>query len=320
MPADWTITQGDTEPLFYEEFEYTNGEPANIEGATVEFIMRSLTAKEAQPLTGKVVLVDAAEGKLYFAPSAADTSVPGNYTANWKVTFVGGEVMTFPTKGYLWVQVQPNLTSSQAIQIVNLGELKEKLFVPANDRQHDDWFLGEIEAVRPLLEEQVGPILPQIYSERFDGGNNIINLLHAPTYGWGTDPVLNVLGVSEFRGPIEYPLSLVPNPVFGSIYSVEVNPQLGELTRRTAGGGVTAFMPGRNAVHVVYEAGQATVPPNVRRAAVETIRWWYETTQAVGAGARTRADESEGPGKPMVALPDSAMRMLQPSRRHPSIG
>jgi len=316
MP-DFQIVQGDTEPVFGEQLSYSNGEPVKLEGATVEFILRSLTAREPAPLTGKVNIVEAAAGKLNYAPSAADTATPGNYMVNWRVKFAGGEVQSFPTTGYLWLEIQPNLFAASAAQLVGLGELKEKLFIDPDNHKHDDWLLGEIEAVRPLIEEVVGPILPQIYDERFDGGSNIISLLHPPTYGWGTNPLLNILGVSEFRGPIEYPLSLVPNPVFGSIYSVEVNPQLGELTRRTAGGGVIEFMPGRNAVHVVYEAGQSTVPPNVRRGAVETIRWWYETTQAVGRGALTRADD-EG-GKPMVGLPHSVREMLQPSRRHPSI-
>jgi hypothetical protein len=320
MPADWTIVSGDTSPYFAEDLEYTNKRPVNIEGAVIELILRSLTARAPAELTGEVVVTDAEKGQFYYAPSVADTAVPGNYTANWRVTFGDGGIQTFPTTGYLWLEVQPNLTASSAVQLVGLGELKDKLFLAADNRVHDAWFLGEIEAVRPLIEEVAGPILPQIYDEKFDGGNNLISLLHPPTYGWGTSPVLNILGASEFRGPIEYPLSLVPNPVFGSIYSVEVNPQLGELTRRTAGGGVTAFMPGRNAVHVVYEAGQATVPPNVRRAAVETIRWWFQTTEAVGRGAQARADESVGSDKPMVGLPYHVREMLQPARRHPSIG
>jgi len=315
--ADWKVVAGDTEPLLYDQLEYANSEVVNLEGATVKFILRSLTAREPAPLSGEVVTVNAAEGKLYYAPSKADTSAPGNYLASWHVTFAGGEEQTFPTEGYLWLEVQPNLTTASTGMIVGLPEVLDRLQIPAQDRTQDAKLREWISAIGPLIEHVVGPITPRIYNEKFDGGSNIISLLHPPTFGYGTSPVLNILGASEFRGPIEYPLSLVANPVFGSIYSVEVNPQFGELTRRTAGGGVIAFMPGRNAVHVVYESSQAVIPGNVQMAAIETLRWWWQTTQPSGRGLMTAADAEVA--LPMTAIPPHAMKMLAPQRVHPAI-
>jgi hypothetical protein len=317
--ADFQIVSGDTEPYFEEQFTYSSGEPVDLTEAEVRFTMRSETATEPVRLTGKITVTNAAEGKLLYAPSVADTANIGNYAANWHVTFPGGESQTFPTVGYLWVQVQPNLTSTGEPLLVGLGELKEKLYLPAEDHSKDDWLRGEIEAVRPLVENLTGPILPQVFDEWYEGGSSSIRLRNVPSYGFGTSPVFMLMAVSEYRGPIEYNLALVGTPTQGSVYSVMGHGELGTIVRRTAGGGTYAFWsdPSHPAqsVHVVYYVGQREVPANVKRAAVEAIRWWYETTQDTGRGSQTPADME--PMRPMVALPYHCEAMLAPTRRAP---
>jgi hypothetical protein len=229
--------------------------------------------------------------------------------------------MTFPTSGYLWVQIQENLTTAGGAQLVGLPEVKDHMHLPADDRSHDENLVRMIEAVAPLIEEVTGPILPQVYDEWYEGGHATISLRHKPSYGYGTSPILNLMAVSEYRGPIEYNLSLVGTPTQGSVYSVMEHGELGLIVRRSAGGATEPFWRDPNhpaqSIHVVYEAGQETVPTNVRQAVLETIRWWYETTEMVGKGSLTQAD-AEMP-KPMVSLPYHAVAMLAPTRRHPSI-
>jgi hypothetical protein len=319
MPADWIISQGDTEPLFFDELSYETGAKVDLTGAAVEFVMRALTANQPVALTGTVSVVSTTEGKVAFSPSTTDSATVGNYMAQWVVTFSGGERMTFPTEGYLWVQVQANLTSEGGAQLVGLPELKDYLNIPADNRTHDTKLIGYIETVAALIESAIGPVLPRKFDELYDGGNNIITLLHTPSAGYGTSPFIDILGVDEFRGPIDYSLNAVQNPVFGSIYSYELNPQLGEITRRTAGGGVVGFFPGRNTVHVVYECGQRVVPHNVAMAAKETIREAYQTTQAVGRGSLSVADEQETQMSLAQAFTVHGSRLLQPQRRHPSL-
>ncbi len=143
---------------------------------------------------------------------------------------------------------------------------------------------------------------------------------HKPSFGYGTTPILNLLAASEYRGPIEYNLSIVGTPTQGSVYSVMANSELGIECRRTSGGGTVPFWRDEHhpqqSIHLVYEAGQASVPSNVRRAAMETIRWWYETTMGVGRGSLTQADSEVI--RPMVALPYHVEAMLAPTRRHPA--
>ena len=319
MPADFSIVAGDVEPIFTDALTYVNGEKVNLEGATVSFTMRAPTANAPVALTGTTTITQAKEGRVAFQCSAADSANVGNYMASWRVTFGAGQTMTFPTVGYLWVTVQESLLTPGGAQIVSLPELKDYLQIPPQDRAHDVALLRRIETVRPLIENITGPMLPKVYDEKYEGGNNIISLLHSPNHGYGTSPVLNLMAVSEFRGPIEYPLSIIQNPVLGSIYSVELDARLGEITRRTAGGGTIAFQPGRNSIHVVYEAGQSEVPANVHEAACEWIRINYQTTQAVGAGRLTVADTEEG-GRPLgFSMPNSVREILEPTRRHPSI-
>src|SRR5207302_551749 len=122
MPADWTIVQGDTAPLFSDTLTYSNGEAVNLETAVVKFVMRSATSSEPVRLTGETSIIGVKTGKVAFRCSAQDTAVVGHYMANWVVTFAGGEQMTFPTVGYMWVTVQESLTSQSVPSLVSLPE------------------------------------------------------------------------------------------------------------------------------------------------------------------------------------------------------
>ena len=316
--ADWTTVAGDTEPLLYEKLTYSNGEKVDLEGATIKFIARLPTAAEPVALTGKVTVTAVKEGELYFAPSAADTAMVGNYMANWHVTFAGGEEQTFPTVGYLWWQVQPNLTGLRK-QLIGVPEVKQRLYGPSADHTHDEMLAEDIEAVTALIENLTGPVLPTVFDEWYEGGHSTIALRHVPSYGYGSTPIFTLLAVSEYRGPIEYNLALVPTPTAGSVYSAMAHGELGTIVRRTAGGGTYPFWSDpshpEQSVHVVYYVGQQGIPAVVRRAAVETIRWWHLTTEMVGKGSLDLANSE--PIRPHVALPYHVEAMLAPMRRAP---
>jgi len=313
--ADFTIDQGQTLPIFEDTLSYSNGKLAEPE--SVKFVMRSPTGTEPLNLKGTAAVVTKAAGTVSFTPSASDTAVPGNYLANWEAK-IAGSPMTFPTEGDLWVQVQPSLTASEAM-IVGLPEVKDHLFLPSTDHTHDATLERFIKGVRPLIENLTGPILPTTYDEWYEGGHSTIALRHVPSYGYGASPIFVLMAVSEYRGPIEYNLSLVPTPTQGSVYSTMGHGELGTIVRRTAGGGTYAFWSDpshpQQSVHVVYHVGQEQVPENVNMAAIETIRWWFETTQAVGRGSLAAADNETM--RPMVALPYHAEAMLAPTRRPP---
>ncbi len=266
-------------------------------------------------MTGRV------EGKVAFIPDAADSANPGNYMASWQAK-IAGKLMTFPTTGYLWVEVEPNLTSTGNAQLVGLPELKDHLNIPANDRTHDTKLVRWIRGVAPLIENIVGPVTVNMHDEWYEGGHVSIALRHAPNYGYGSSPFLKVLACSEYRGPIEYPLQAAPTPTQGSVYSEMVHAELGMIVRRTSGGGTCTFWRDPNhpqqSVHVVYASGQESVPEGVALAALETIKVAYENTMMVGRGFQTVADQQE-PQMPLgFAVPRHAMEFLEPYKRPPA--
>lgn len=317
MP-DFIWKSGDANPILEDTLTYDDGNFANLEGATVTFQLFSLT-------TGKQITTDAQaviagiDGRVSFAPSTVDTgNLVGNYLASWLVTYPDERPQTFPTDGYMWGRIEPGVLALSQ-QIVDLASAKDYLNIPSGDRTQDYLLTELIDAVTPLIEAEVGPVVPRTYDEWYDGGSNIITLDHDPFAGFGTSPVLELMAVSEYRGPIEYPLALVPSPAFGRIYSVMLVPSTSTITRRSAAGRSIAFMPGRDSVHVLYRAGQSPVPGNVRRAALESIRSVRRWPLQIGQGSMAPADRAEM----MSALSSEAPRLIRmwtkPSRRYPSI-
>ncbi len=313
MP-DFIWKQGDTGPAL----EDTLSGFAPLQGAAIALRLRSLTSAALVTLTGTASIVNASSGTVQFVPSTADTdNPPGHYIAEWVVTYANGQVQTFPTDGYIWGRIEPTAASvTQAI--VSLEEIKEYLGVTAPDRTRDAQLSNLASAVVPLIEQQVGPILPRVYEEWHDGGSNLIQLLRAPSVAFETTPVLQLIAASEYRGPIEYPLALVASPVFGSIYSAMVNADNGTITRRSAGGATIAFMPGRESVHVWYQTGQQTVPPNIQRAALEAVRIGYRWPQQIGRGSMSPADQQEVGAALQAELTRVIRIWTQPMRRAPS--
>ncbi len=315
MP-DFIWKQGDEGPVILDELSFEGG--TIPDEANLSFHVRSLTDASETALTGTSEWLDL-QGGVMFTPSIADTSLPiGNYLATWVVSNQLGQQQTFPTEGFLWGRIEPGLNTAPQL-IISPMDMKRLLNIPAEDRTRDADLIGLIQAVTPLIEAEVGPLALRVYESWYDGGSNVIRLTQDPSGGFGTNPVLKVLAASEYRGPIEYPLALVASPAFGSIYSVMLIADLGTITRRTAGGRTLAFMPGRDAVHVFYQAGQDPIPENVKRAAMECVRTLYRWPQQIGTGSLSPADRMEM-GAVMQSEVSRIVRMwLRPSRRHPSI-
>jgi hypothetical protein len=320
MPvADLTINAGDTQPVLTKTLEYSDLTPVDLNGKTVTFELRSMMAAQPVALTGAVTIIDAANGIVSYTFSAADSALPGNYIASFVVT-AGSDTMTFPTEGYLWVKIQASLTG-EAQQLVGLPDVKDYLGISGNDRTVDAKLMRWISAVRPLVEHITGPVLPQQFEEWHQGGQCYIMLHRRPSTALGTSPIITLVACSEYNGPIEWPLALVPSPDQGQLYSVMLNARLGQLVRRTAGGGEQPFPYGDQAVHVIYEAGQASVPDNVYEGTLELLRDNYMTTQPVGTGSQTLADEQDA----RAALPQGSYvssrvkELLEPNKRFPSL-
>lgn len=321
MPADWQIKQGDTQPVFADSLAFSDSSVPPLQGATIVLRLRSLTDDSLTTLAGTTAIDNANTGDISFTPTAADTATPGNYFAEWVVNYAAGTGLgqqTFPTDGYSWVSIEPSL-DHLGQQIVSLPAIKKYLNIQGNDRSRDAELLDLVDAIAPLVEAKVGPIIPRLHEEWFDGGSNVITLSYDPSTGFGSCPYLRVVAASEYRGPIEYPLALVPSPAFGSIYSIMVVRDRSSITRRSAGGSTIAFMPGRDSIHVWYESGQKPIPKLIQRAAMEYVRTLYRYPQQTGSGSLSPADRAEAGAMLQHELSRIIGAWTHPMRRFPSI-
>lgn len=322
--ADFTIKAGDTQPILTDTLKLSDGTVPNFAGSAVALVMRGAGSTAPATLTGVASWVNVASGAVQFAFTAADSATSsGDFEANWVVT--GGQIgrMTFPTVGYLTITIEQSLSTAPQ-QLVTVADAKEYLSIPATDRGQDAKLTRFIDSLRPVVEGICGPVIPQIFEEWHDGGASWIKLRHAPRTGYGTSPRLTVLACSEYMGPIEWPLALVATPDRSQLYSVMLDVRLGRVVRRSAGGGVQPFPYGPQAVHVIYEAGQNAVPPNVYEGTLELVRVNYQRTQQATRAPGpypARDDEADfESGQPIGFLvPGRVRELLAPSRRYPSL-
>jgi|WetSurMetagenome_2_1015567.scaffolds.fasta_scaffold20097_3 hypothetical protein len=92
--SDVTLTQGDTAPSISGTLTYSDtGEPIPLEHCTVRFQMRKHTDRR-YTIEGAAVIVDAIAGKVRYDLAANDLNTPGDYEAQWEITFEDQKVQT----------------------------------------------------------------------------------------------------------------------------------------------------------------------------------------------------------------------------------
>lgn len=113
--ADWWVKQGDSAPPISQVLVGVDGNPANLAGCTVKFVMRPMpggdtTIYDAATIDQVSDGADGSKGKVHYNWKAEDLAVPGGYYAEWEVTFAGGtDKETFPNDGYITVAVVSDL-------------------------------------------------------------------------------------------------------------------------------------------------------------------------------------------------------------------
>lgn len=170
-------------------------------------------------------------------------------------------------------------------QLVTLAQVKSHLGMPAGDTTHDTELQTFIDAATPIVEYITGPINPTTRTETLNvWGQNFV--------------VLSLVPVISIQSAVEY-LNLLPNTLTaqppGSTtsnygYSLD-RPESGLLTRRGITGNITNFI-GQTLV-ISYTAGLASVPADIKLAALEDIRaLWQQTQQGVRPNFRSMEEDS----------------------------
>lgn len=148
------VKQGDNLPSVTTTLLDPLGDPVDLTGATVEFRM----VKPGTTVTG-AASVDSppTAGQVTYDWAATDLDEWGGYALEWVVT-QGTDVQTFPSDGYNWVEVVPNLTTVIG-GVCTLVDVRRELGRALTDP----------EAVKAIaLIEQLTALLERKLNRKFD--------------------------------------------------------------------------------------------------------------------------------------------------------
>lgn len=102
------IKQNDTKPL--EVTLTVNRKKINLTGSTVRFSMKPAVVGAGPSVVRQLAtIVDALNGDVLYPWTSVDTSVAGIYRAEFEVTDTAGKVETYPTEGYLDIEIVADL-------------------------------------------------------------------------------------------------------------------------------------------------------------------------------------------------------------------
>lgn len=106
--ADFTIKANDERPSIQATL-YTGGEAVDLSTASsVDFIMAAANGGLVK-VNAAAVIADEVNGVVRYDWDSADTDTPGDYEAEWQVTWSDGDTQTFPTATYHTVSVLADL-------------------------------------------------------------------------------------------------------------------------------------------------------------------------------------------------------------------
>lgn len=103
--ADFSIKRGDTEPALAATLEDDEGNPVDLTNVNgVDFHMKD-PRESGTKVDAAATVTDGANGVVEYRWASGDTDTPGEYDAEFEVTYSGGGVETFPNDGFLTVKV-----------------------------------------------------------------------------------------------------------------------------------------------------------------------------------------------------------------------
>ena len=197
--------------------------------------------------------------------------------------------------------------------LVSMADVRAHLNLDPSDVSHDVELQGFIDAMGPVISYMTGPVVPTTFTnESHNGGGPHIMLFNPP--------IISVQSVTEYAGNITYTLSQQQPGATVDNYGFSIDSfASGMLTRRGVAGVPLPFYGFDGGVIVSYTAGLASIPPDIRMAALEDLRGLYQQSQqggrpAFGGGAE---DDSWSSG-PLDLFPRLAM-LLVGRRRTQSI-
>lgn len=103
----FTIKQSDTSPSLRATLQDADGVAVNLNGATVQFHMKSLDGVVV--LDEAMTITTPASGIITYNWQTGDTDTAGTYFAEFEVTYTDLSIETFPNTGNLPIVITPEL-------------------------------------------------------------------------------------------------------------------------------------------------------------------------------------------------------------------
>lgn len=200
-------------------------------------------------------------------------------------------------------------------QIIDLPSVKDYLRIPLTDTTRDNALMGFIYATSEVVRNYCGPFLAEQHTQYFDGGAAKL----VPDWL----PIISVQSVTEYYGLSAFTITQQPLGSQQNAFGYTLDPETGEMTRRTFGGEAAYWARGAKNIKVVYTAGrQGPLPWSVRLGALEMIRHLYQMTQLGGRPKfnSSALDGLDGPAVPTgFAVPQRVVELLSGYQRPPGI-
>jgi hypothetical protein len=112
--ADFHLSAGDTKPPFHAQLQDADGNPVDISGASVRFVMRAI--RGTAPFVAANAVIDGADaGLVHYDWQDGDTDEAGGYYADWEVMFISGDIAAFPNDGPMTVAIHDDLEAEEMV-------------------------------------------------------------------------------------------------------------------------------------------------------------------------------------------------------------
>lgn len=173
--------------------------------------------------------------------------------------------------------------------LIPLEEAAAGLQLPSNadpgKRQDLRLYLA---AATPVIEDITGPLVPGTRTHTAAGGVPAVLLPDLPA---------QILGITLDGAPVA---DYVPDLQSGILY----------------GGTRHAVQPfGRGDLVITYRVGTGIIPPNIRLAARELVRFWYQGGMQGSGGVRASRPESDAFTPSGFAVPRRVMELCAPNQQ-----
>lgn len=107
--ADFTIRRGDLLPVIVATLsDEETGVAVNLTGATVRFRMKAY-GDDPPKINAPAIISNAVNGVVRYEWAGTDTDTVGGYIAEWQITWPGAKTQTFPSDGYLSIEIMPDI-------------------------------------------------------------------------------------------------------------------------------------------------------------------------------------------------------------------